>query len=42
MSEDRRDEEADTKPLDPQDWEERRGADDQEERPEQEERPDQE
>src|SRR3954468_277965 len=42
MSEERRDEEADTKPLDAQDWEENRGADEQEERPEQEEAQEQE
>src|SRR6185295_11470146 len=36
VSDERRDEEADTKPLDAQDWEANRGAEEQEERPEQE------
>ena len=33
MTEDRREEEADTRPLDPQDWEESRGEQEQQERP---------
>jgi phospholipid/cholesterol/gamma-HCH transport system ATP-binding protein len=33
VTEERREEEADTRPLDPQDWEERRGEQEQEERP---------